>query len=167
MDAASADGELSADDWFQHIRRPGSFDGELYDANKLDGLEKDLSAHGVKLERDADRLLASIRGGIAAGFQALGPGKGVMYLKSNATVREVLHEMVHFNQFRELGYEKYMALRKTGQHEMGVLEWFKQHPEIWNRLNDEEQMAESRNYNEWEGHFNQWKREHPDYDQSK
>ena len=167
VDAAPADGELSAEDWFLHIRRPGSFDGELYDANKLDDLEKDLSAHGVKLERDADRFLASIRGGIAAGFQALGPGKGVMYLKSNATVREVLHEIVHFNQFRELGYEKYMALRETGQHEMGVLEWFKQHPDIWNRLNAEEQMAESRNYNEWEGHFNQWKREHPEYDQSK
>ncbi len=160
VDAAPADGDLSADDWFLHINRPGSFDGDLYDSNKLDGLEKDLAVHGVTLERDADRFLASIRGGIAAGFQALGPGKGVMYLKSNATVREVLHEMVHFNQFRELGFEKYMSLRETGQHEMGVYEWFKQHPDIWNRLNDKEQMAEVQNYERWKSHFNQRKKTH-------
>ena len=83
-----------------------------------------------------------------------------MYLKSNATVREVLHEMVHFNQFRELGFEKYMSLRETGQHEMGVYEWFKQHPDIWNRLNDKEQMAEVQNYERWKSHFNQRKKTH-------
>ena len=144
-----ADGELSADDWFSHMPPRGSFGGELFDKSQLGDLDKELAAHGVELVRDAEAFLSSVRGGISAGFQALEPGKGKLYLKSNATVREVLHEMVHFRQFRDLGYDGYMALRKTGGHETQVWEWFLAHPEIMHRLNALEQDAEWNNYNDW------------------
>ena len=149
MDAEPEEGTLSAADWFLNLPPRGSFGGELYDKNQLDSLEKKLAAHGVELMRDADEFLASVRGGIGAGFQAKGPGKGEMYLKSNATVREVLHEMIHFRKFRDLGYEGYLKLRESGRHETQVWEWFLEHPEVMQRLNALEQEVEWTNYNDW------------------
>lgn len=50
--------------------------------------------------------------------------------------------MVHFQQFRQLGYEGYQKLRQSCQHEMQVFEWFQKHPGVWGHLNDEEKIAE-------------------------
>lgn len=74
---------LSADDWFKHLPKRGSFGGDLYDRSQLDSLLTELSVHGVELHPDADQFLAER--GIAGGFHAIGPGKAKFYIKAYAT----------------------------------------------------------------------------------
>jgi hypothetical protein len=147
--------DLPADNWWEHMPVRGSFGGDLYDRSKLDALEGELAQHGVILHRDADEFLGER--GIAGGFHAIGPNKGAMYLKSNATIREVLHEMIHFRQFRDRGYAGYMEFRKTGQHEIEVLNWFNNNQDVY-RLNSEEYQAEWKNQRKWKEVFNEWQK---------
>jgi RHS repeat-associated protein len=100
--------------------------GTLYGEAQLDKLQRYLVRPSrrcrVLLRRNADDFLSQVAkrrmvkevGGL---FRAYPDSTGFLFLRSNPTRYEVLHELRHFIDFRRLGYQAYKALEELGQEQ--------------------------------------------------
>lgn len=70
-------------------------------------LRDDLATIGVKLERNADRILDRIGQNVRGGFDY---ESGTVYLRRGATSYEAFHEATHARQWANLGRANYVAL---------------------------------------------------------
>ncbi len=109
-DAARAVSKV--DDAFMAGSRRG---GALYGDAKLAKLENYLAKRGVTLEKNADAFLDARNANGA--FRSMGDGTAKMYLRSNATRYEVLHELSHFNHLRSVGPTAYQAAGRVAKEQ--------------------------------------------------
>ncbi len=89
--------------------------GRLYGEGQLVKLESYLGRRNVTLVRDADEFLAAQ--GANGLFRANANGTGALYLRSNPTQYEVWHELQHFRDFRNTGFDAYKALQRVGREQ--------------------------------------------------
>lgn len=73
-------------------------------------------------------------------------------IRSNATEREIFHELGHFETWKRVGgtAEQYLALSKA-QREVEVYDHWLRRPEMLEKLNGDEQRAELNNFLSWKG----------------
>jgi hypothetical protein len=88
-----------------------AFEGALYSPQKLQQLTGYLERRGVQI--------AETSGNPA--FIARANGTGTMLLPRNPTVLQVKHELSHYIDFRNMGFDAYKGLGRSGR-EMSVLE---------------------------------------------
>jgi len=105
----------------------GRLGGELYGSQKLTQLEHYLERRGFGLQVGDEFLNPSKAGGFNA-------AKKIMMLRSNPTQYEVWHELAHFRQFQQLGFDKYSRLSRV-QKEQFVFDLLENSPRRWNLLN--------------------------------
>ena len=75
--------------------------GQLYGETRLAALERYLLRRRVSIVRNADEFLHSRRANSL--FRAFNDGSATVYLRANPTRYEVLHELQHYVDFRNIG----------------------------------------------------------------
>ena len=101
-----------------------AFGGKLYPEKKLQQLKRYLERRGVELRETTGNPR----------FDAHRNGTGVMHLPRNPTALQVKHELSHYLDFRNMGFEAYRCLGRP-RRELAVLERL-QSNRIWQSLND-------------------------------
>jgi hypothetical protein len=101
--------------------------GALYSESKLQQLVPYLNKRGVSVFETTGN----------ARFIARADGTGTMYLPVNPTALQVKHEVSHFLDFRNMGFDAYNAMGRAGR-EASVLQRL-QGNRIWGGLNEAEQ----------------------------
>lgn len=85
--------------------------GQVVSDAGLNQLERGLLRDRIVLSRNADQLLASKNaGGMVTVYK---DGSATMYLRSNPTRYEILHESQHIEHLRQIGPQRYIDLGKT------------------------------------------------------
>jgi RHS repeat-associated protein len=85
--------------------------GEVVSDQALKNVEWSMLSNRVVLSRNADAMLArSQAGGV---FRVYKDGSATMFLASNPTRYELLHELQHYEHFMQIGPQKYLQLGKT------------------------------------------------------
>jgi hypothetical protein len=85
--------------------------GEVLSDEALDSLEMGLLRDRVVLSRNADEFLSNE--GAGAMLRVYKDGSATLFLRSNPTRYEILHESQHFEHLRQIGAQRYIELRKT------------------------------------------------------
>ena len=102
------------------------FGGALYPESKLQQLVPYLDKRGVSVFETAGNPT----------FTARANGTGTMYLPANPTALQVKHELSHFLDFKNMGFDAYNGMGRAGR-EASVLERL-QGNRIWGSLNEAE-----------------------------
>jgi hypothetical protein len=100
-----------------------AYEGTLYSPQKLQQLRN-------YLERRKVQMMATTGN---PAFLARIDGTGTMFLPANPTVLQVKHELSHYIDFRNLGFEGYIDLGRAGR-EMSVLNRLKRN-RCWEQMN--------------------------------
>ena len=87
--------------------------GEVVSDAALNQLERGLLRDGVTLARNADAMLD--QKGAHGLLRVYKDGSATMFLRSNPTRYEVLHESQHLEQLRQIGANNYFQLASTPQ----------------------------------------------------
>jgi len=103
-----------------------AFGGALYSERKLGQLVPYLEKRGVNVYETAGN----------PAFQARANGTGAMYLPANPTVLQVKHELSHFLDFKNMGFDAYNAMGRVGR-EASVLQRL-QGNKAWRGFNEAE-----------------------------
>lgn len=104
----------------------GRHGGELYGPNRIAKLGRYLKRRGIELLVD-DPVMLKLQ---KAGFARDG---SKMYLPSDATRYEVLHEIGHYVHFRRLGKDAYAALQRPTAAEQAVYDSLRSNERRWYR----------------------------------
>lgn len=104
-----------------------AFDGALYPETKLRQLVNYLERRNVSVFGTEGNPT----------FVARADGSGQMLLPANPTALQVKHELSHYLDFKNMGFEAYRDLGRTAR-EVSVLERL-QGNRIWSQLNQAEQ----------------------------
>jgi hypothetical protein len=91
--------------------------GEVLSDEALDALEMGLLRDKVALSRNADEILAGKDAG--AMLRVYKDGSATLYLRTNPTRYEVLHESQHIEHLRQIGAQRYIEMRKTAAGNLG------------------------------------------------
>lgn len=106
---------------FMDVGRHG---GEIYGTERLGKLSRYLDRRGVELVVDDPVMLRMRRAGFASDGSRL-------YLPSDATKYEVMHELGHYVQFRRIGKEAYQALPRPTAPEQTVYDLLRSNDRRW------------------------------------
>lgn len=85
--------------------------GQIVSDSALEQLERGLLRDRVVVSRNADAMLAG--DDAAAKLRVYRDGSATMFLRSNPTRYEILHESQHIEYLRQIGPERYRDLRST------------------------------------------------------
>jgi RHS repeat-associated protein len=110
----------------------GRLGGQVYDPAKLCQLEGYLARRNITLQV-GDEFLPS---GYAGGFDAV---TGRLALRSNPTEYEVWHEVSHYRQYQQLGFDAYTAQSRV-QKEQFVFDMLENSSKRWGALTFEQQQ---------------------------
>jgi hypothetical protein len=103
-----------------------AFGGALYSEKKLGQLVSYLEKRGVNVYETAGN----------PAFTARANGTGAMYLPANPTTLQVKHELSHFLDFKNMGFDSYNAMGRAGR-EASVLQRL-QGNRAWGGFNEAE-----------------------------
>lgn len=89
----------------------GFLDGVRLSRSQINNIAKEMEKLGIKVIRKADKYLPpNARAAFDYGLRNI-------YLRKNATLYEVYHEVIHANQFAKIGREAYEALGRLSREE--------------------------------------------------
>ncbi|EHP1471643.1 RHS repeat protein, partial [Escherichia coli] len=97
----------------------GFLDGVRLSRSQINNIAKEMEKLGIKVIRKADKYLPpNARAAFDYGLRNI-------YLRKNATLYEVYHEVIHAKQFAKIGREAYEALGRLSREEHVLNEIFK------------------------------------------
>ncbi len=89
----------------------GFLDGVRLSRSQINNIAKEMEKLGIKVIRKADKYLPpNARAAFDYGLRNI-------YLRKNATLYEVYHEVIHAKQFAKIGREAYEALGRLSREE--------------------------------------------------
>jgi hypothetical protein len=128
----------------------GRKEGEVLSDEALDALEKGLNRDLITLLRNEDELLAGENAG--AKLRVYKDGSATLYLRSNPTRYEILHESQHIEHLRQIGAQRYIELKRTvaGNLELEQFVYDNLRRYHWDGLTPPE-IRHAQNYIRWLG----------------